>query len=192
MSLPSFKIDTSWTLFLDRDGVINVKRDNDYVKNWGEFIFLEGVLEALPIFAEKFGRIIVVTNQRGVGRKLMSIEDLEDVHRRMLEKIEGAGGRIDQIFYCPDLAENDTRGWRKPKAGMAFAAQEMFGEIEFQKSLIIGDSISDMEFGKNAGMHTVWLSNKDMALEHKSLIDAKIETLIQYAQHLKASVNQEA
>jgi len=66
------QIDKSWTLFLDRDGVINKKIDNDYVKAWEQFEFLPGVIEALKILSAKFGKIIIVTNQQGVGRQLMS------------------------------------------------------------------------------------------------------------------------
>lgn len=191
MTSQSFKTDKTWTLFLDRDGVINVKRDNDYVKKWEEFIFLEGALEALAILAQSFDKIIVVTNQRGVGRKWMSKEDVEDIHQKMQSEIEEAGGRIDQIFFCPDLEEEDHRGWRKPKPGMAFEAKKVYPEIDFNKSLIIGDSISDMEFGKNAGMHTVWLSSKEMATEHKTIIDAQIESLHQYAEFVAKSIDQE-
>ena len=192
MTLPSFKIDKTWTLFLDRDGVINVKRDNDYVKHWGEFIFLPGVFEAMQIFTKMFGRIVIVTNQRGVGRKLMTNEDVEDIHQRMRTEIESKGGRIDQIYFCPDLAEEDHRGWRKPKPGMAFEAKRMYPEIDFEKSLIIGDSISDMEFGKNAGMYSVWLSEKEQKEEHKSLIDAQTHSLLEFAKLLETEAKQEA
>ena len=65
----SFKIDKTWTLFLDRDGVINVKRDNDYVKNWEEFVFINGSIKAISRLTKVFGRIIIVTNQRGVGKE---------------------------------------------------------------------------------------------------------------------------
>lgn len=191
MTSPSFKTDKTWTLFLDRDGVINVKRDNDYVKKWEEFIFLDGALAAIAMLAQSFDKIIVVTNQRGVGRKLMSIEDVEDIHQKMQQEIEKAGGRIDQIFFCPDLEEEDHRAWRKPKPGMAFEAKKVYPEIDFNKSLIIGDSISDMEFGKNAGMHTIWLSSKEMATEHKTIIDAQVVSLHQYAQSVYQEHKQE-
>lgn len=191
MTLPYFKTNKNWTLFLDRDGVINVKRDNDYVKTWEEFIFLDGALEAIRIFSRHFARIIVVTNQRGVGRKWMTAEDVEDIHRRMIVEIEAKGGKIDQIYYCPDLEEEDYRNWRKPKPGMAFEAKKDHPGIDFAQSLIIGDSISDMEFGRNAGMHTVWLSEKEIAPENKDLIDAQIASLIEYASNLDKEHKQE-
>jgi len=66
--MKALKIDKTWTLFLDRDGVINHKRVNDYVKNWSEFSFIKGSLEAIYLLSQIFGKIIIVTNQRGVGR----------------------------------------------------------------------------------------------------------------------------
>src|SRR3954471_16748267 len=100
------KIDKSWTLFLDRDGVINHEKEMDYVLHFGEFRFYEGVKEAIRFFNQRFAHIIIVTNQRGVERELMTEEDLADVHKKMMAEIEGAGGKIDAIFYCTSL-QND-------------------------------------------------------------------------------------
>lgn len=172
-----FSIDRRWSLFLDRDGVLNAKRENDYVKRWDEFEFLPGVLAAMQRFSACFGRIIVVTNQRGVGRGLMSARALEDIHERMRREIETHGGRIDRILHCPDSAENDVRGWRKPEVGMALEAKRIFPEIDFGRSIMIGDSISDMAFGRSAGMHTLWVSTAEPSAEEAPLIDARIENL---------------
>ncbi len=158
MSFPK-NIDRSWTLFLDRDGVINKKIENGYVLNVQMFEFIEGVLEALPILSNIFGRIVVVTNQRGIGRGLMSEKDLEDIHKFMLEKITDAGGRIDAIFYCPHDYEKEQCNCRKPKIGMALKAKEMFPEIDFKKSIVIGDSLSDMEFAINMGGTGIYLGD---------------------------------
>src|SRR5688572_23731927 len=89
------------TLFLDRDGVINERIPGDYVKNWDEFIFLDGVLEALNILARKFNRIVVVTNQQGIAKGLMTEEDLNKVHQRMVLEIQESGGKIDKVYFCP-------------------------------------------------------------------------------------------
>ena len=75
---------------------------------------------------------------------------------------------------------------------MAFEAKRMYPEIDFEKSLIIGDSISDMEFGKNAGMYSVWLSEKEQKEEHKSLIDAQTHSLLEFAKLLETEAKQEA
>ena len=165
------KIDTSWTLFLDRDGVINVRLIDDYVKNINEFEFLPGVLEAFKIFAEKFGRIIIVTNQQGVGKGLMTMQDVDQVNNFMQKEIEAQKGRIDKIYVCPQL-KSDPNNFRKPSPRMAYMAQRDFPEIDFEKSIMIGDSNSDIEFGKNAGMYTI-------------LIGDEFDSLLQFAQYLK-------
>lgn len=153
------RIDKSWTLFLDRDGVINVRLIDDYVKNIGEFEFLPGVLDAFKIFAEKFGRIIIVTNQQGVGKGIMTMHDVDEVHTFMKQEIESRKGRIDAVYVCPQL-KTDPNNFRKPSPKMAFMAQHDFPEIDFEKSIMIGDSGSDIEFGKNAGMFTILIGDE--------------------------------
>ena len=168
------KIDKTWTLFLDRDGVINERLPGDYVKDWKDFHFLPGSLEGLGILAPVFERIIIVTNQQGIGKKLMTEANLGDIHSRMLERIKNTNGRIDKIFYCGSLADaNDIR--RKPGIGMALEAREYFTEIDFSKSIMVGDTASDIKFGKDAGMTTVLLgdSKNDIRADYyfRNLID---------------------
>ena len=164
MNLSELNIDKSWTLFLDRDGVINRKLENDYVKRIDEFHFLEGVIESLAVFAKVFGRIVIVTNQQGIGKGLMSETDLDKVHNHMLNHIMEAGGRIDKIYHCPELAAKNAP-CRKPNIGMAEEARADFPEIDFTKSLMVGDSISDMQMGRKAGMKTVFVSEDKLELE---------------------------
>jgi histidinol-phosphate phosphatase family protein len=160
MTLKDLNIDKTWTLFLDRDGVINKKLENDYVKHWMEFEFLDGAFDALKYFSGLFGRIVVVTNQQGIGKRIYRLEDLEIIHKNMLYEIAYHGGRIDKVYFSPHLtAENHPD--RKPGIGMALNAKSDFPEIDFSKSIIIGDSMSDMEFGRTAGMTTVFISEKD-------------------------------
>ena len=102
MKLSDIDISGFDTLLLDRDGVINRLRPNDYVKQWSEFEFLPDVKETLAQWAQAVKYIFVVTNQRGVSKGLMTEQDLIDIHRRMCQEIEQAGGRIDQIYYCTD------------------------------------------------------------------------------------------
>ncbi len=165
------KIDKTWTLFLDRDGVINVRLIDDYVKNINEFKFLPGVLEAFKIFAEKFGRIVIVTNQQGVGKGLMTLQDVDSIHDFMKKEIEAQKGRIDAIYVCPQL-KSDPNNFRKPSPRMAYMAQHDFPEINLEKSIMIGDSNSDIEFGRNAGMYTI-------------LIGDEFESLFEFAKTLK-------
>ena len=138
------------TLFLDRDGVIHRLRPNDYVKNWEEFEFMPGMLDRLARWSGRFRRILVVTNQRGVGKGIMSLDDLNRIHDRMIEEIEHHGGRIDRVYFCTALSPDDPN--RKPQTGMAQQARIDFPDIDFARSLMIGDSESDRQFARNAGM----------------------------------------
>jgi len=158
MSLPE-SIGSHWTLFLDRDGVINEKLDG-YVTKPSEFVFKSGVLESLAVLSELFQNILIVTNQQGIGKGLMTHDDLHSVHSHMLRNVNLAGGRIDNIYYCPHLAQEDPP-CRKPNPGMAFQAQQDFEHIDFLESIIIGDSDSDIEFGNLLGMTTVRIGNTD-------------------------------
>lgn len=158
MILKDLNINKDWTLFLDRDGVINKKLDNDYVKHWVEFEFLDGVFDALKYLNGIFGRIVVVTNQQGIGKGLYRTEDLELIHKNMIYEINYHGGRIDKVYFSPYLnAENHPT--RKPGTGMALLAKKDFPEIDFSKSLMIGDSMSDMAFGNTLGMKTAFISD---------------------------------
>lgn len=175
--------DKTWTLFLDRDGVINRKRDNDYVKSWDEFEFLPGALEALALFAKTFGHIFIVTNQQGIGKGIFTEQDLSTVHSKMMEQVIAAGGRIDKIYFCPDLAKNDPP-CRKPNPGMALQAQQEFPRVDFSRSVMIGDSMTDMEMGKKVGMHTVFISSEKSS---SPLIDQQFEGLKDFSRFLVSS-----
>lgn len=155
--IPKDIINDTDTLFLDRDGVINVLRPADYVKCWDEFRFSDGILEMLAEWSKHFKHIIVVTNQRGVGKGLMTEQDLEDIHSRMVTEIHKAGGRIDRIYVCTALDNADPM--RKPSPGMAQQALHDFPDIDLRHSLMIGDMPSDAEFARNAGIrYTLILS----------------------------------
>lgn len=183
------EVDPGWTLFLDRDGVINQRLKGDYVKKWSEFRFVKGVLESMPVFAEIFGRIIVVTNQQGVGKGLMSQQQLDDIHGRMKESIIAAGGRVDLILSCTELSGSQS-DCRKPDPAMAFWAKDRFPEIDFRRSVMVGDSITDIQFGENLGMTTVWIRGKEdeyhrlRSLEGKIRIDYRLHKLAQLTQIL--------
>jgi histidinol-phosphate phosphatase family protein len=164
-------IDKDWTLFLDRDGVINYEKEADYIRNTDEFRFYEGVPEAINIFAQSFGRIFVVTNQKGIGKGLMTEKDLQKIHDYMMSTIIQHGGRIDHIYFCPDLDEASPN--RKPNPGMGFQAKADFPEIDFSRSLMVGNTMSDMKFGKALGAKTIFIpSTKPMPVLPDPLIDA--------------------
>lgn len=175
MSLQSTIINKSF-LFLDRDGVINKRPLNDYVKRWEDFHFLPGVLEAFQSFAKHFEKIFIITNQQGVGKGLMTEEDLEHIHTKMKESISDHGGRIDAIFYCTRL-KSDPQNCRKPNIQMAHWAKEQFPEVDFSKSVMIGDTLSDMKFAKNVGMLSILLDNEYLNEQEKIECDYLINTI---------------
>jgi histidinol-phosphate phosphatase family protein len=156
-SYNKLKIDRSWTLFLDRDGVINTRLVDEYVVNWEQFEFIPNVLEALKRLSGLFYKIVIVSNQQGIGKGLMSEDELLNIHRKMLDEIKANGGQVDNIYFCPFKAEEKSF-LRKPDIGMALLARKDFPEINFKKSIIVGDSISDMEFGDRLKMVKVYIS----------------------------------
>jgi D-glycero-alpha-D-manno-heptose 1-phosphate guanylyltransferase len=176
-------IDAGWTLFLDRDGVINYEKENDYIYNWDEFEFYPGVIESLPLLSKKFERIIVISNQRGVGRGLMSEESLLDIHGRMKSELENNGGRVDRVYYC--IAADPKDFYRKPNPGMAIRAAQEFPEIDLSKSIMVGNKPSDMQFGRNAGCYTVYLktTHPDQPIPHPD-IDLVFDSLLEFAKAL--------
>jgi histidinol-phosphate phosphatase family protein len=181
------QFDKDWTLFLDRDGVVNKEIIGSYVTTTDEFEFCAGALEAMHTLAELFGKIVVVTNQRGVGRGLMTIDTLREIHREMRGGVEAAGGRIDKVYAATAISDDDHN--RKPNVGMALQAKEDFPQIDFHKSVMVGNSLSDMEFGKRLAMHTVFLTSKHepYALPH-DLIDEQFASLQDWAKTLAAAM----
>jgi histidinol-phosphate phosphatase family protein len=157
--LKLYSMNSEWTLFLDRDGVINTEPP-DYVKKWSEFRFEPGALQALHILNPLFGRIIIITNQRGIGRGLMSEQDLSDIHQRMTSDIIRAGGRIDDIYYCPDKDRESPR--RKPNPYMVLEARKKYPSIDFSRSVMVGNNITDMQMGRAAGLLNVFVDDKKM------------------------------
>ena len=142
------------TLFLDRDGVINKKLEGRYVRNLSEFEFLPGVLNAISQLSIVFIRIIIVTNQQGIAKGIMSENDLNVLHAQMKESIKRSGGKIDKIYFCPCLASENCE-CRKPNPGMIQQAVKDFPSIIIEKSYLVGDSDSDIEAGKKMNLHTI-------------------------------------
>jgi len=176
------KINKEWSLFLDRDGVINHDK-SPYTLNAGEFEFYDGVLDAIKKFSAIFSHILVVTNQRGVGKKLMTESDLMEIHELMTNCIAEAGGRIDKIYYCTAI-ENDHPD-RKPNPGMALRAMKEHTAVKKHQSIMVGNNLSDMQFGKSAGMFTVLLTTTGVrvTLPHP-LVDLQYDTLLDFANAL--------
>jgi D-glycero-D-manno-heptose 1,7-bisphosphate phosphatase len=146
------------TLFLDRDGVINKKLEARYVRNFSEFRFMQGALQAISKLSSVFQRVIIITNQQGISKGIMSVSELNELHIKMLERVEESGGRIDKIYYCPHLKETNCM-CRKPKPGMIERAIIDYPNIIIKKSYLIGDSESDIEAGKAMNLKTFKVNN---------------------------------
>ena len=178
-------IDKNWTLFLDRDGVINQRLPDYYVKHPDEFELIPGVTEALAIFANLFENIVVVTNQQGIGRGLMTENDLKLVHDKMLAAISAKGGRIDAVFYSPDL-KNTNSFTRKPAIGLGLKARKQFPSIRFNKSIMAGDTYNDILFGHRLGMKTVLIGDdKTAASKAIDMLDYTFPDLLSFAEYLR-------
>lgn len=174
-------IDKSWTLFLDRDGVINKEILNEYVLHTSQFFFYDDSLRALEILNKHFGTIVIVTNQKGVGRGIMTLDDLDEIHNNMMKEVIITGGRIDKIYFATDL-DNDSP-YRKPQHGMALHAKEDFPQIDFSRSIMAGNKLSDMQFGRNAGMATAFIASTNPETEFPTpLIDARFNSLYEFAE----------
>lgn len=170
-------------LFLDRDGVINERVMGGYVLSYKDFVFKTGVLSALKIFASVFDKIFIVTNQQCIGKGLITEKEFATLTKQMMQDINGAGGRVDKLYYCPFLkAENSPL--RKPSNGMALLAKEDFPQVDFKKSIMVGDANSDMLFGKSLGMHTVFIDNQTGELYQAELVEKKYYSLLEFAQEI--------
>ena len=156
-------------IFLDRDGVINRKMpDGRYVEQWSEFLFLPDVLETFRILGETAFLVIVVTNQRCIGRGIITEERLREIHENMIEKIKKQGGNIDAIYFCPHDITDDC-SCRKPKPGMLLAAKADFKskgiEIDVENSYIIGDDEKDILAGRAMGLKTIKIGEYSMVAD---------------------------
>ena len=160
-------------VFLDRDGVINKKaHEGDYIKNWSEFKFLPSVKEAIKRLNKAGFLVIIITNQRGIAKGLMTEEDLKDIHTKMIEEIKKSGAKIDGIYYCPH-DEKDNCNCRKPKIGMFLKAKKDFN-VEMSESWLVGDSKFDILAGQKAGCKTILIEskfnkNKDLLIKNKAI-----------------------
>lgn len=139
--------------FLDRDGVINEKpRPGEYVTSWEEFRIVPAAVDWIRLFNALDLLVVVVTNQRGIARGLMTTQDLEEIHRRMLERLAAAGARIDRVLYCPH--EEGSCECRKPKPGLILQARAEL-DIDLRRSIMIGDSDLDQELARSCGLRFV-------------------------------------
>jgi histidinol-phosphate phosphatase family protein len=181
-------IERGWALFLDRDGVINKRIPDDYVKHPDEFEFIPGVIEAFTIFAKLFDPIVVVTNQQGIGRGMMTSVQLNLIHEKMIRQVLESGGRIDAVYYSPHL-KNMRSFTRKPAVGMGLKARQEFPTINFKRSIMVGDTYSDILFGHRLGMITVLIGvDKNIVFQCAGILDYSFPDLITFAEYVKNSL----
>jgi D-glycero-D-manno-heptose 1,7-bisphosphate phosphatase len=160
------------TIFLDRDGVINVDSPL-YIKSWNEFMFIPGSLEALKILNEKGFDVILLTNQSMINRGMVTQDILEHIFMMMNSEIESSGGRITDIFFCPHTPEEGC-ACRKPLTGMIQKALEKY-EIDISESVMVGDSAKDIQCARNAGCGTAILVETGSGSEaRKTLLQENI------------------
>jgi len=183
MAINFDKIDNSYCLFLDRDGVINKRIVGGYITKWDDFEFLPHVKESIGILSKYFRRIIVVTNQQGIGKKLMTEAQLDVIHTNLRNEIIEADGVIDAIYYCPEL-KSSVPNCRKPAGFMAKRAKNDFPEIDFNKSIMIGDTDSDIMFGRMLGMKTVLQKSPELISESA---DLEIDSMDEFVRLLNTS-----
>jgi histidinol-phosphate phosphatase family protein len=175
-------VDTSWTLFLDRDGVINERNFEGYITSPDHFVFKNGVFDALIIFNTFFNKKILVTNQQGVAKGIMTECNLKEVHGYMEQELKTKlDFEFDATFTATNLkgSGNDRR---KPNKAMALEAKELFPNIDFNKSIMIGDTDGDIKFGTNLGMKTVLVSSNEVVSEKSDVV---VGSLIEFALMLK-------
>mgnify|MGYP002719324495 CR=1 FL=1 len=142
-------------LFLDRDGVIN--EDFGYIFKIEDFKFLDGIFQLLKEFKKREFLIIIITNQSGIQRGYYTTKDFEILTDYMKDEFKKRDIDIDKVYFCPHLSGCECR---KPNPGMILAAKDELG-IDLSKSYLIGDKLSDIEAGKNAGVKNLFLLNRD-------------------------------
>jgi D-glycero-D-manno-heptose 1,7-bisphosphate phosphatase len=179
------------TVFLDRDGVVNEKMpEGRYVTSWSEFRLLAGVPEAIARLNRAGVRVIVVSNQRGVALGLYAAADVEAIHAELQKTLQAYGARVDAFYFCPhDKRQCDCR---KPLPGMFEQARRDFPDIAAPSSVMVGDSLSDIEFGRRLGMRTVFIEGdaerqKAGAEKAADLADARFDSLAEAAEALLAA-----
>ena len=154
-------------VFLDRDGVI-IRNRSDYVKSWAEVEILPGAPEAIAALTRNGSRVIVITNQSAVARGLVSLDTVEEMHRRLQRVIEDAGGHVTAFYVCPHHPD-DGCDCRKPRPGLLLRAAREHG-IDLPRAYFVGDQAGDMEAAAAAGCTGV-LVDPDLAATVRLILE---------------------
>lgn len=153
-------------IFVDRDGVVIHNREN-YVRTLRQVKIYPRAVQALAIAAHAGFKIVMVTNQAGVGKGLYSIDAVNEINQSIRQVVEQAGGRIDGIYVCPHRTDENC-ACRKPKPGLLqFAARDL--EIDLKRSFMVGDALTDLQAGQQAGVRQALLVLTGRGLEQRKL-----------------------
>jgi D-glycero-D-manno-heptose 1,7-bisphosphate phosphatase len=161
-------------VFLDRDGVINHKaQEGDYIRTWDEIRFLPGAVSAVVSLNRAGFKVFVVTNQRGIATRKVRMRDLLKIHARIQHVFSLAGGVISQIYYCPHNTSENC-GCRKPRPGMLKRAAREHN-LDLSASWMVGDSLTDVKAGENAGCRSVLLGShsRDLSMLSQAVLVAE-------------------
>lgn len=163
-------------VFLDRDGVINrCAPPHEYICSWDAFEFLPGVAQAISMLNKAGYLVIVVSNQRGIARGMLSPEGLQSINERMCAELEHCGAHIDAIYICPH--EKGVCDCRKPKIGLFLQAERDF-DIDKAGSWMVGDSQSDITAGRSYSVKTMLIGRNDYGQ------DASCASLLEAAKYI--------
>ncbi len=170
------------TLFLDRDGVIN-HESRDFIRGPDDWVPIEGSLQAIAQAQQHGFRILVISNQSGLGRGLFGIRELNRIHARMQNELANLGARVEAFFFCPHVPDAGC-GCRKPLPGLLLDAGQRLG-IDLSKTTLIGDRETDAAAALSAGVSTMLVETGQHELQnsmkvpvHKNLA-AAVESLLQ-------------
>ncbi len=151
-------------VFFDRDGVLNRKPpEHDYVKSYEEFFWNEGARELIKKINDLGFLVIVISNQRGIARGMMTVAFVDDLHRRMNRELAETGACIDAFYYCPHDT-SDKCACRKPEIGMFLKAAKEW-DIELSRSFAVGDSDSDTTAAAKSGCKTIKIETNFLRIE---------------------------
>jgi D-glycero-D-manno-heptose 1,7-bisphosphate phosphatase len=143
------------TVFLDRDGVLNRRIPGGYVTRWEEFAFLPGVMESLAKLGDAGFQLVIISNQAGVAKGILTCADLIQITEMSLDELQAHGVRVEGAFFCLH-SSSDACSCRKPKVGLFQEAARLL-PVNFRRSFFIGDSPSDMHAGAEMGCATIYL-----------------------------------
>ena len=152
-------------VFLDRDGVINRRIQDGYVTKLSEFDFLPDAISGIRALAKLARPIIVVSNQAGMAKGLVSLRALEQITEWFVGEIVAGGGRVDAVYYCPHAPADECQ-CRKPKPGLFLQAANDFG-VDLQQSVMIGDTVSDAQAATNAGVRALLVDRELVATKEE-------------------------